>query len=518
MSRETLPTRFRRDARARDNLTKGQRCGQTLWSLLDWRLPAASHHGHGPPLFCLAVPARGSAHLDSSTFFGFWLHYAGVYATLHLPAGAFWTGGGLTASVRPPHAWKSDTEVLKFVKSVGCCALHWEIHRRLVLRAWRGAPRAGRLPGPAVELVWSFLEVEWKVEFCDDLCSFVCDDLHSFVRICNILGAGRKLPGVRSELEFGGDGDDLEDSGAYDQNGMTPWSRGDLDVMIVAKSDADASRIVQETRRRVCVLAKKSMYDTELDPGSVHLAEGLSKDVLVLKTPNTISIVGSYPCRMVQIILKYVSSVRWLILFADLDCTALAYDGLWHLYGMQRSVDAIRLSWNYIPGQMLVNRADTPARIAKYVLRGFGSVFSDDTPEVRNTEKGRLAWQHMCDCLRHFRKKQNFMDTRCLRRPWLRDGDSHWELATNHFLTPRPHHPTNTRYDEVSLPRGWLVTPQFLRHFLREVEAFKSASLMMMKATELSPTDEVRVDPKSGEPLEKWADWGMLEASTLHTV
>ena len=87
----------------------------------------------------------------------------------------------------------------------------------------------------------------------------------------------------------------------------------------------------------------------------------------------------------VQIIVLWSKTLLGYLLFVDLDCTALAYDGR-QLYGADRSLLAHLSHFNYITGSMLRIRRDTPMRVGKKAQLGFGT-FLNYCSEIERSEQ-----------------------------------------------------------------------------------------------------------------------------------
>ncbi len=103
------------------------------------------------------------------------------------------------------------------------------------------------------------------------------------------------------------------------------------------------------------------------------------EDCAVVKTPNSVTICRSWPERHVQIVVLTMQHVWHHLLFCDLDCTAMAYTG-GQVYTNTRSRRALATGCNWVPDSMLLNRHDTPKRIAAYHKRGFEAKYlPDDT-------------------------------------------------------------------------------------------------------------------------------------------
>ena len=101
-------------------------------------------------------------------------------------------------------------------------------------------------------------------------------------------------------------------------------------------------------------------------------------------TPCSVQIIGDFPLRHVQIITVINKSLDEYLLFCDLDCTALAFDGQ-QLYGSRRAYLALNSGYNIVPQEMLENRNDTPRRLNKYFRRGFASLVPGQLTEKART-------------------------------------------------------------------------------------------------------------------------------------
>ena len=92
-------------------------------------------------------------------------------------------------------------------------------------------------------------------------------------------------------------------------------------------------------------------------------------DVACVRTPNTLTMCRSWPERHVQLILLTMQKPSHHLLFADLDCTAVAYMG-GEVFTTSRSRRALETGRNLVPHAMLRNRRDMPPRIAAYQKGG----------------------------------------------------------------------------------------------------------------------------------------------------
>ena len=122
-------------------------------------------------------------------------------------------------------------------------------------------------------------------------------------------------------------------------NGSGPYARSDIDIFVVASNDAEANATVAKLYKLV--------------------GEALEEPCTVVKTANTITFCRSWPERHVQIILYYLPSVSAHLIFADLDCTALAYHQ-GEVFALPRALRALAYKRNVVPASMLANRRDAP--------------------------------------------------------------------------------------------------------------------------------------------------------------
>ena len=92
---------------------------------------------------------------------------------------------------------------------------------------------------------------------------------------------------------------------------------------------------------------------------------------MVVRTGRAVSIVGTYPTRTVQVVLRLYSCPAEVLLGFDVDCCALAYDGQ-RLLATQRSLYALTRNVNVVNP---TRRSLTyESRLYKYAKRGFAVV------------------------------------------------------------------------------------------------------------------------------------------------
>jgi hypothetical protein len=356
--------------------------------------------------------------------------YAGPVAHIKLPRGVFFTGSLCLAAATIPrskHALVGLIEALE--PKVPDYLLHWYFEKRL---------GSGLLA----------LINEFVIDYDDHVS-----------RLNEIVG---------------GENDYVEDEDAKftalnwlnEEDGLGSYARADVDMIIVAKSDDDATNKVKET-----------------------LAEVLRVlgDSIVVQTPNGLTIVPRFPMKHVQIITLWNGSLPEYLSFVDLDCTALAYDGR-NLYGNRRSLLASLTCRNFLPPKMLFTRKDTPRRIGKYCRRGFGS-FVASTMCYEEEELTKWAEALCVSC------------TSPGRFIGLRLSDSEHAMPYIEVLT-------GSAYTETRLPRGYNVTPKRVAHFLEMYQAVALQQGRRLITSIYSGTP--RVGAKTKVKSESWWTlWGM---------
>jgi hypothetical protein len=248
------------------------------------------------------------------------------------------------------------------------------------------------------------------------------------------------------------------------EDGEGSYARADIDVALVACSDEEATALLASVVKQV-----KEHFGT-----SEHV---------VLETPNSILLVGHFPMKHVQVIKLYTRSIEEYLLFVDLDCTALAFDGH-KLIGLRRTLLCYLSGYNYITAKMLEIRKDTPKRIAKYARRGFGVVMARTRvfPEKWSELPGLMAIE-----------PKRFSEFRCLSGDKEESSDHVLRAILEpdnrqclHLNTRRENHaPTDPSpfrtgdaffifsngedkraYRETNLPRGWYFCPWHMERFL----------------------------------------------------
>ena len=271
----------------------------------------------------------------------------------------------------------------------------------------------------------------------------------------------------------------IEDSAAAvtlnhleEEDGLGPYARADVDIVVVAASNQEAEDKVKQTLGAVL--------------------ECVGPDHFVVETPNSITVIPPFPQKHVQIITLWNKTEVEYLAFVDLDCTSLLYDGKESLVGSRRSLLAFTTGLNCVPAEMLSVRVDTPNRIGKYCVRGFGSfVFGVNSQFHREKlERARHAAQE--------KRPGYFLDMA------FDDLDSDYAER----LLVHTTHSQILAYSDTRLPRGYSITPLVIEIFL---EKFWSAAVL--RGRELLTrkfAGRPRVVRKLKVKKECWWNWGML--------
>lgn len=133
----------------------------------------------------------------------------------------------------------------------------------------------------------------------------------------------------------------------------SPFRSADLDIYFVADSKvAAADRLIAALKR---VVANMEAFGP----------------VVVVETPNALTVCGAWPLRHVQLVTHVRESVDELLSFVDIDCTASVFDGR-KVWMAPRAVRSFSTGYNFVTPRMISRRRGTVQRAAKYCRRGFG--------------------------------------------------------------------------------------------------------------------------------------------------
>ncbi len=118
----------------------------------------------------------------------------------------------------------------------------------------------------------------------------------------------------------------------------------------------------------------KEMDDDEFKETITEIHDSLQYEKKIYKTSTTLNILGRTPNRPIQIPLKITQDLTQLLLFFDLDCAAIAYDGK-NLYTLPRFIDCINTGYNFLDPYKVTKKIYLD-RINKYYERGYGLLIS----------------------------------------------------------------------------------------------------------------------------------------------
>eukprot|EP00026_Physarum_polycephalum_P001332 Phypoly_transcript_01333.p1 GENE.Phypoly_transcript_01333~~Phypoly_transcript_01333.p1 ORF type:complete len:1144 (+),score=202.28 Phypoly_transcript_01333:98-3433(+) len=137
--------------------------------------------------------------------------------------------------------------------------------------------------------------------------------------------------------------------------GQEPFMKSDVDIFMLANTLEEAKEKLEKLYNSITKKYKK-----------------LGKEFIVVRTANAITICSEYPYRHIQLIIGALRTLDEFLLFADLDCTSVAYDGS-QVFLSPRSIHALNTRCNIVPPKSFLNIVDK-ARLLKYVNRGFSAM------------------------------------------------------------------------------------------------------------------------------------------------
>ena len=376
--------------------------------------------------------------------------FTGSVADIKLPAGAFFAGSSVLAAATIAEGCCSD-DLIKYLTD----QIHREdlIYRRRFMCVHR---KCGRLS--TTIRVMGFLGNRLGIMDPDELRA----------NIVHITGEG---PWPTNE----------EDVFSWTNNGFGDYARSDVDIFVCAKDQHEGDAKVRRIYETICAVD--------------------GEDCAAIRTPNTVTICRSWPERHVQIILLTMQQPSHHLLFADMDCTCLAYKQ-GQVWTTSRSRRALSTGCNLIPYSMLANRQDTPKRVAAYAKRGFlPKYLVDDSAYVGSAATSALLAK-VQESLQHPGKK--LFNMAAITN--VDDDDVDFEDAVR-FLMKH-----NTSYCSWNCPRMAGLTAAHIAEFFRRMDRKASAQDSTVVATivrdqdDLPPTQDKLV--KSGR--EKWIGWGLI--------
>ncbi len=372
--------------------------------------------------------------------------FAGPVADLPLPTGAFFAGSSVLASVTLPAM--DDAEKREIFAILD--KYHW------LEETWRSVARMS-----LVRRLKTF-----KVTF----------------KVMQYVGAFTSIQDLRYDVYQAqiGKGEVLapcEDADVlwWTENGFGPYARSDIDIMIQASTTADGDDIARQ------------IY---------HMVRNIDGDECVaVKTGNTLTLCRSWPERHVQIVLLFLSKISDLLLFADLDCTAMAIIG-GVPYTTGRSRRALSTRANIVPTSMLKVRRDTPKRVAQYARRGFAAMYVTDD-RVDATEVAALMEKVNAEF--HYKKK--LLSLTIFDIDENVDGDEIDMDWVTSYLSQG-----NTSYSCFSIPRMIDPTAEGIAMFFQKLYGSSHNEIIVFKETEIPPVQHKLAKVSR----EMWTQWGML--------
>jgi hypothetical protein len=402
--------------------------------------------------FYLVEPRYAVRQATSQAVFVALFHLtAGASACAELPSGVYAFGGSVAACLAVPIF---DDKVVRIDYS--CLHMAGKAIGRFLsaARMWRrslGPDLARRVPEPLVGKIESFLGFE-KASLAAEVASIL------------------KIHGVFVEDEYDREQSGLGRDGNWSwwlsDGGRAPYARTDVDYYITAVSLEEADIKAEALRQ--------------------ELKEVLGEHVAV-RTPNTLTLCPTFPGRHVQIVLTVHLDLASVMLFADLDSTAVGYDGR-SVWGCSRFLRAVRGGVNVVPPKMWAERADTMGRAAKYVRRGFGV---------------SLRREDGLSCMRWDEYDED--DVKELRHA-VRLSPPFFTASSTNTAEVSLQLESNTAYNEYKIPRGPGVTPDIVQLFFRR----QGADGRILEAEK-----PLHCERRLSRRPEEWVQWGAVVAAGL---
>ena len=379
--------------------------------------------------------------------------FCGEVAHMQLPRGVFFSGSSVLASVTMPvRSQKPDLE--EVMTSWGWHIVESKVMARLVLvRRFRMLQSRG----------FSRL-VDCILEFAG--CAAVLQEVRAALD-------GHDEAGLHRPSE--------SDPLRWDWNGFGSYNRADIDVFVTADTIEQAGAKVRAMHSLFCAAG----------------------DVVVIRTPNTITYCRSWPERHVQVVLLVGRDMSEHCLFCDFDCTSLVYAG-GEVYTTARSRHALVYKVNVVPPKMLELRRDEPKRVAKYVKRGFRLMIFPDA----SFDKARLA-ELMLEVQKEWMfAGKKLLDLYLFAPPgalwWDVDVDApSWtSIAANALST------NNTGYSEFNIPRMPGLTARGIQKFF-QLDAEQRTQQVSSIVSKLADIPRC-VWKLHHRPREVWAEWNFV--------
>ncbi|EAL62252.1 hypothetical protein DDB_G0290473 [Dictyostelium discoideum AX4] len=167
----------------------------------------------------------------------------------------------------------------------------------------------------------------------------------------------------------------------------SPYYRSDIDISIISNSLEDANKKLKQVSSKIIE--------------NLHSTYGYDNcDYRFVRTPNSISIVYSINnnsnnnenkrTRIIQLIIIITKTIEQQILFHDIDCISLCYDGD-NVYLHERSLRALKTRTNLISIKTLTH---SYSRLLKYSLRGFNSICYQLCEHIPRCDQKEILYKH----------------------------------------------------------------------------------------------------------------------------
>lgn len=389
---------------------------------------------------CMINPRHAVWQVPSKAVFVAMYHLtAGAAACAELPPGVFAFGGSITASLAVP-AFDDEGHRIDFQ------SLH----------------DAGRAIGNHLASARFWQKIRGGVMLPQRLIGCI-EEFAGFGK-ANLARAVQNIFAGHGVVVDDTNHDDWDETFGRDKNwswwltaqGCAPYARTDVDFYVTGDSLEQASERAEALR--------------------VELKEVLGEHTAV-RTPNTLTLCPGFPERQFQIVLTAHRDLSSVMLFADLDSTAVGFDGR-RVWGSGRFLRAVREGVNIVPVGMWELRSDTVGRAAKYVRRGFGVCLGS-----------RKHWTEYPNAVR----QETCWIARMKPRYFTADSSNPMEV----LLQLK----SNTAYNEYKIPRGPGVTPEIVEFFFIQ----HGAETRLLDA-ELPLQSEWRLNRKP----EDWVVWNYV--------
>lgn len=422
---------------------------------------------------------------------------AGPAACVQMPPGVYMIGGVCTAAIAVPHFDSSGAAIdFSQLETAGARIrghLQDQRARQALTQDWPLFTHGLPLPRTAKHILGQFLGVG------RDIAAEVASTLEGLNLRVNDAEYEQAVQQHIQEMEdfqqmHGGDADYPQypwggtDNWSWylSDDGYAPYARADVDFCVTGSSLEQCSRTAELLVQRLLPLLG---------------------DCAIVRTANTVTLCPDWPQRHVQVVLLAVPTLSAAFLFADLDCTTVAWDGQMAA-GCQRSVRAIRRGANEVPEAMVARRSDTMKRVSKYVARGFSYVVPADLTELAVFAELERMTRHYMDMQQRFPavvdEESSSSSSSSSSSAGVDDGDEDDGDGGDELHQPTLRLWPNTGYDEFKLPRGVGVTASFLRRFMQSRDA--GGKLM-------EPSDQLVCTWKLDRAPEDWIFWGMASNS-----